>query len=392
MSDPSTSPILLTPGPTQVPEEVLHALAAPVMHHRTAAFRAIFAELSVGLQQIFCTEHPVLTLAGSGTTAFEAAAVSLISPGQCAVTCANGKFAERWQDLYAAYGIDQVRVDVPWGRPIEPDDVAAVLAKTSAAVVTLVHSETSTATATDIEAIAAVTRRHDALLIVDGVTSVASLPMMMDAWGVDCVVCGSQKALMLPPGLGFVALGPRARQRLKSEKGLPSFHLDLRRWLGAYERGDVPYTPPVNLIRGQRTAVARILAHGLTNVWSDTSLRAAATRGALRAMGLTLISTAPSDSVTGAFYPPAAVGDVDDAAFRGALRDRHGIHIAGGQSGRLGDFAGRIFRISHMGHVDLAQTRRGLEAIGAELAAVGAAIDVGAALAAFDRVIERWAV
>ena len=387
MTETGLPQILLTPGPTQVPPDVLQAISQPVIHHRTAAFREIFSELGTLLQHVFCTDHPVLTLAGSGTTAFEAAAVSLACPGQRAVTCANGKFSERWQDLYATYGVEQERVDVPWGEAIDPARVEEALARSGATVVTLVHSETSTATASDVRSIAEIVHRHDALLIVDGITSVAALPLEMDAWSVDCVVCGSQKALMLPPGLGFVALGPRALHRLGAVDGLPAFHLDLRRWLSAYRKGDVPYTPPVNLIRGQRVALQRVVDQGLEQVWKDTSQRASATRAALATMGLALISVAPSDSVTGAFYPTVGDGVIDDGVFRSVLRDHHGIHIAGGQSGRLGDLARRAFRISHMGFIDAAQTRQGLEAIETEFIAAGAAIQAGVALPAFDAVM-----
>ena len=375
---------LLTPGPTAVPEAVLLELAQPVIHHRTKAFQAIFAELSQRLQRVFVTEHPVLTLAGSGTTAFEAAQVSLIAPGTRGLTVAGGKFGERWQDIYNAYGVEQVRIDVPWGAAVDPQQIAETLADNpNIGAVTVVHSETSTGTACDLEAIAQVVNRTDALLIVDGITSVGALPLKMDAWGVDVVVCGSQKALMLPPGLGFVALGPRALQRLEQVPPTHCYNLDLRRWLASWQKNSVPFTPPVNLIRGQRVALQMIEDQGLEEVWRRTARLASAARAAFAAMHLQPISRAPSNSVSGAFYPDG----VDDAAFRAAVRERHGVHIAGGQNGRGAKWQGRIFRISHMGYVDAADTLAALSAIETELIAAGAKITPGSAVAAAGAVL-----
>jgi len=370
---------IMTPGPTDVPPEVLLEMAQPIIHHRTKQFQAIFAELSAALQRLFRTQGPVLTIAGSGTTAFEAAQLSLIEPGQKALTIAGGKFGERWQDVYDTYGIEQVRLEVEWGQAPDVAKVKQALKEHSdVAVVTVVHSETSTATVCDVQAIAELARKTDALLIVDGITSVAALPVEMDAWGIDVLVSGSQKAMMLPPGLGFVGLGERALKRLDKTAGLRSYNLDLRKWLKAHAKNDVPFTPPVSLVRGQLVALKMIEAQGLEAVWQRTATLARATRAALGAMGLVLASDSPSDSVTGAFYPDG----VDDSAFRAAVRDRHGIHIAGGQAGRLGDFKGKVFRVNHMGYVDLGDTLAALAAIEAELINAGVEIKPGAALAA----------
>ena len=374
---------LLTPGPTQVPEPVLRAMAAPLIHHRTSDFREMFADLRFRLAGVFRTSHPVLVLSGSGTTAFEAAQVSLIEPGQTAITCASGKFGERWQDVYDAIGVRQVRVDVAWGSAVQPAQVAAALeTHRDARVVTVVHSETSTATICELKAIAKIVAQTDALLIADGITSVGAIPVEMDRWGIDVLVCGSQKALMLPPGLGYVALGERAQSRLAESHGCPQYHLDLRRWLAAAEKNDTPFTPAISLVRAQHAALELIEREGIENVWARTAQLAAATRAACAAMRLEPVSTAPVDSLSGAFYPTTPNGPVNDAPFRSALRDKHGIHIAGGQKGRLGNFSGRIFRISHMGHVSTEDTLAALEAIETELRNAGAAIDSGAAVAA----------
>jgi aspartate aminotransferase-like enzyme len=372
---------LLTPGPTEVPPAVLLEMAQPIIHHRTKAFQAIFAEVGQRLQRVFRTQHPVLSIAGSGTTAFEAAQISLARPGSKVVSISAGKFGERWQDIYDVYApvLDlkqNIKLNAPWGGAIDPQQVADTLkANPDVSVVTLVHSETSTASACDVKAIAAIVAKTDALLIVDGITSVGAMPVEMDGWGIDALVTGSQKALMLPPGLGFVGLGPRALKRLEEVPARGYYNLDLRRWLKSYKKNDVPFTPPVSLIRGQRVALEMIENEGLEKVWDRCAKLAAATRAAFTAMGLKLISTSPSDSVTGAFYPDG----VDDSKFRAALRNNHAIHIAGGQSGRGASWEGKIFRISHMGYVDAADTIAGLTAIEQELIAAGAKIKTGAA-------------
>ena len=235
-----------------------------------------------------------------------------------------------------------------------------------------------------MQAIAKLTRNtSDALLIVDGITSVGAFECEMDAWGIDCLVTGSQKAMMLPPGLGYVGLGERAIQRIEQRPPAaapPAYDLDLQRWLKSYAKGDVPFTPPVSLIRAQHEALTMIEETGLDTVIANTKKLAAGTRAAFEALGLELCSSSPSASVTGAFYPEG----VDDSAFRAAVRDRHHVHLAGGQDGRGAKWAGKIFRVSHMGYVDAADTRQGLAAIAAELNAAGHPCDAAAALEAFD--------
>ncbi|MCC7192276.1 MAG: alanine--glyoxylate aminotransferase family protein [Phycisphaeraceae bacterium] len=379
---------LLTPGPTSVPEAVLLEMAQPIIHHRTKQFQAIFKDLSERLQKLYRTKGPVLSIAGSGTTAFEAAQISLARPGSKVIAVASGKFGERWQDIYDSYaktlGLEVIKLNVAWGSAVTAAQIEdTIKANPGVSAVALCHSETSTATACAIKAIAAVVSKTDALLLVDGITSVGSIPVEMDAWGIDCLVTGSQKALMLPPGLGFVGLGERALKRLEEVKPQGYYNLDLRRWLKSWQKNDVPFTPPVSLIRGQRVALEMIEAEGLENVWTRANRLAAAGRAAFLAMGLKLCSSSPSDSVTGAFYPDG----VDDKKFRAAVRDNHGVHIAGGQSGRGAAWEGKIFRISHMGYVDAGDTLAGLAAIESELRSSGATIAAGSAVAAAGKVL-----
>ncbi|WP_432797945.1 pyridoxal-phosphate-dependent aminotransferase family protein [Poriferisphaera sp. WC338] len=377
---------LLTPGPTAVPQEVLNELAQPIIHHRTKQFQAIFGDLSAKLQKIFKTEGPVLSIAGSGTTAFEAAQICLAKPGSKVITCAGGKFGERWQDVYDVYAkflnLEQIKINFDWGKAAPVDQIKKALDENpDVSVVTICHSDTSTATASDVQAIAALTQKTDALLIVDGITSVGAFECEMDAWGIDCLVTGSQKAMMLPPGLGYVGLGKRALARLDAiEHDLPAYNLDLRKWVKSHAKNDVPFTPPVALIRGQNVACDLILKDGLEAKIAETKKLAAASRAAFVAMGLTLASESPSDSVTGVYYPEGVV----DGKFRGAVRDNHGVHIAGGQDGRGAKWKGKIFRISHMGYVDFEDTSVAFGAMEAELIAQGVAIEPGTAVKAFE--------
>ncbi|WP_428388744.1 pyridoxal-phosphate-dependent aminotransferase family protein [Mucisphaera sp.] len=381
---------LLTPGPTAVPPEVLAEMAKPIIHHRTKAFQAIFAELSEMLQKLFVTSGPVLSIAGSGTTSYEAAQVSLVKPGSKALTIAGGKFGERWQDVYDTYAkalcVEQVRINVDWGHAVDPAQVEQALKDhPEISVVTLVHSETSTATVSDAKRIAEVVQKTDALLLVDGITSVGAMPVEQDAWGIDVLVTGSQKAMMLPPGLGFVGLGERALRRLDEVQPGPYYNLDLRKWVKSHAKNDVPFTPPVSLIRAQKVACEMILGVGLEATHRRTRLLAEGTRAALKAMGLSLVSHSPSDSVTGAYYPSG----VDDSALRAAVRDKHGVHLAGGQDGRGDKWKGRVFRLSHMGYVDAEDTRVALGALEAELSLLGDDFkpEAGTAVRVFDEVV-----
>jgi len=378
---------LLTPGPTAVPPEVLNEMAQPIIHHRTKQFQGIFEELCGQLQQILRTQGPVLSIAGSGTTAFEAAQVSLVKPGSKVLTIAAGKFGERWQEDYDAYAsylnIEQLKINHDWGTDAPIDQIQQTLNDNpDISIVTVVHSETSTATASDVKKIASLTQQTDALLLVDGITSVGAMPVEQDEWGIDVLVTGSQKAMMLPPGLGYVGLGERALKRLEAVEPGPCYNLDLRKWHKSWKKNDVPFTPPVSLIRGQKVACDLILKEGLGNIHKRTRSLADGTRAAYQAMGLKLISDSPSDSVSGAFYPE----NVDDSAFRKALRENHNVHIAGGQDGKGASWAGKIFRISHMGFVDKDDTIAGLTAIETELRNAGG-IDVapGTAVAAFEK-------
>ncbi len=366
--------LLLTPGPTPLPDEVREAMRAPMLHHRTDAFRAIQREVNAGLRRVFRTSGPVVSIAGSGTAAFEAAQLSLARPGDCVVTCASGKFGERWQAVYEraarAHGLTNVRVSAEWGAPIDPQAVdEALAAHPQASVVTLVHSETSTATVSDARAIAEIVRARapEALLIVDGITSVGAFQVETDAWGLDAVVSGSQKALMCPPGIGFVALAPRALERLRSfgAEGSPlaPLYLDLSAQIEAAESDSWAFTAPVTLVYALRAALRLIEHKGLEARWARVRRLATATRSALEAGGLRLASSSPSDSVT-AVWLPEGCGD----EIRARCEEAWGVQLAGGQ----GPWKGRVVRMSHMGAIGEEETIAGVEALLGALEEAGA--------------------
>lgn len=378
--------ILLTPGPTPLPPDVREAMSQPIIHHRTPEYQALQKDCDRALQKVFRTAGPVVTLVGSGSAAVEAAQLSLVSPGDTVVSCASGRFGERWQEVYdriaPRFGITNIKVTAPWGDPIAPALLETTLRKhPDATVVTVVHCETSTATETDIRALVPVMRRHapKALLVVDGVSSVGAVPLEMDDWDVDVVLSASQKALMMSPGLAFAALGERAVARLEAGATggvVAPMYLDLREHLKAHEKNLALFTQAVSLMFGLRTALDLALAGGVESAWRRTSRFAQASRTALQRMGLRLMSNAPCDAVTGVFYPDG-VGD----ELRKACEARHGVQFAAGQDAWLG----RALRMSHMGFVNADDTLAGLTAIATELKALrpklGAGADAGLELA-----------
>jgi aspartate aminotransferase-like enzyme len=335
---------LFTPGPTMVPEDLMLEMARPMEHHRTAFFREVAKELHELLQYLFQTKAKCLTFTGSGTSAMEGAIVGCCPPGHKALVVDNGKFAERWVKVCTTFGIEHTRLPLPMGVGAKVADIQKALdADPKIDTVILVHSETSTAALSDVEGIARLTQRRNALLVVDGITAVGALPVKMDEWGVDAYVTGSQKALMLPPGLAFAAISDRAWQRIDSGK-MPTLYNDLKAYRKSMETWDSPFTPNVSLVRGAVYSLRKIKQRGLENIWVETALMARATRAAAVAMGLEIFPKDPVDSVTAVTVPAG----VDEAALRKTMRGKYGFQIAGGQ----GDLVGKIIRFSHMGYVD----------------------------------------
>lgn len=332
---------LLTPGPTQVPPEVALRMSQPLIHHRTPEFSQIFREVQEGLGWLFQTSQPVLTLSASGSGAMEAAVANLCSPGDRVVVVNGGKFGERWLNICAATGLDAHEIKVTWGEAVSVAAVADALRRDTKAVL-MQASETSTTVLHPTREIAALTRASDALLVVDGITAVGATDVRMDEWGIDVLITGSQKALMLPPGLAFIALSEKAWRATQTAR-LPRFYFDLQKERKAHAKHTTAYTPAVSLLTGLHEVLRLLRREGLEGICTRHALLMQATRAAVEAMGLRLLATDhPSPAATGVWLP----GRVDGVRLLTYMRDRMGVDIAGGQD----HLTGKIVRIAHIGY------------------------------------------
>jgi serine---pyruvate transaminase len=371
---------LFTPGPTSVPPETLIELAKPVHHHRTGEFRAMFNEVQTLLQYVYQTKNSVYTITGSGTAAAEAGIVNAIAPGKKVLNVSNGKFAERWAQICRTYGIECKELKLEYGQHTTPQQIEQELKADRYDAVILVHSETSTGTTCDLEGIGKVVRKGgETLLIVDGITSIGALPFKMDEWGVDVAITGSQKALMLPPGLGFVAFSNRAWAAVEANKSTKDFYLDIKKYKKSIADGDTPFTPANTLIEALRVSLKMIQDETIEMVVKRTRVTAEAFRQGVKALGFELFSQQPADSVTSVKYPEG----VSDKDFRGHLKSKHNIHIAGGQ----GTMEGKIFRVNHMGYSDAYDALAVVAAIEHTLKKLGRPVEFGKGVAAAQRVL-----
>jgi aspartate aminotransferase-like enzyme len=348
---------LLTAGPTPVPERVLLAMARPMLYHRAPAFTECLREVQDSLRWLMQTKQLPLVIAGSGTAGMDAAVANFLHTGDKAVVIRGGKFGERWGRICQAYGIECVFVDVEWGKGVDPKAVAAALdANPGVRAVYATASETSTATKHDVEAIARVTSsREDVLLCVDAITAVGVFEVPVDQWGIDVTVVGSQKALMLPPGLAMVVVSDKG-WKANERANLPRFYLDLSRERKSQDKGETAFTPAVSLVVGLREALRMLKEETLPGVWNRHERLAKATRAAAGGLGLELFSSSPTNAVT-AYRVPSGL---DGAAIIKQMRTRYGITIAGGQD----HLKGKILRIAHIGYIsefDIITAISGLE-------------------------------
>lgn len=372
---------LFTPGPTMVPEDVMLEMARPMEHHRTGFYRDMQKELNELLGYLFQTKAMCLTITGSGTAAMEGAIVGCCPPGHKALVIHNGKFAERWAKVCKTFAIEHQTLDIEWGRGAKAADVSkAMAADPKIDTVIVVHSETSTAAVSDVAGIARVTKERGALLLVDGITAVGAIPVKMDEWGVDVYVTGSQKAMMLPPGLAFAAVSDRAWARIDSGK-TPTLYNDFKAYRKSLETFDSPYTPAVTLARGATYVLKQIKQRGLESIWAETALLAKAMRAAGEAIGLKVFAPDAVDSVTAFTVPPG----VDEGKLRKTMRGRFGFQIAGGQ----GELTGKIIRFSHMGYVDAFDTLGAIAALELSLMEQGYQLTLGAGGAAAQKVFAQ---
>ncbi|HMP03921.1 MAG TPA: alanine--glyoxylate aminotransferase family protein [Gemmatales bacterium] len=366
---------LLTPGPSPVPEETLLELARPVPYHRTPEARQILAEVLDGLKYVFQTQNDVIVHTASGTGAVESAQVNAVPRGGKAICAFAGRFGERWHQLWQAYGIESIPVTAPWGQAVQPGQIAQALADhPDAQAVCVVHSETSTGVKHDIEAIGAVVAASPAVLIVDGVSSTACLECRTDDWHVDLHCTGSQKALMLPPGLSFVSVSAKAWKKIEANPHRQSFYFDLIKARKKLGDPDTTFTPAHTLLRALRLSLARIRTEGIENVWKRHARLAAAARVGVQALGLQLFAHPPAEGLT-TFEVPEGI---EGKQLLSKLEKQFGLKLAGGQD----QLQGKICRLAHMGYVDFFDTLAALSGLEMALGEMGYPVVPGTAVAA----------
>src|SRR6266480_1361692 len=363
---------LLTPGPTPVPPEVLAAISRPVVHHRGPDFKPVYERTLARLREVFLTERDVLLFAAAGTGAMESAVANLCSAGERVLVVSAGHFGERWRAIAAAYGPEVETLEYAWGEIPAADDVAGCLRELGGAkAVFLTHSETSTGVVCDLQAISAAAGEQGALSVVDAVSSLGAVPVETDAWGLDAVVSGSQKALMTPPGLAMVSVSERA---WAARGEAPRFYFDWERTRKAQAALDAPFTPPVSLVAGLDVALGMLLDAGLEAVFDRHVRLGRACREGAKAMGLELFS--PDDDRSAVVTAIRTPDRVDSTEIVSTLRDRFGITIATGQ----GELKERIFRIGHIGYFDVFDITTALAAVELALAEAGVEIERGLAV------------
>ncbi len=364
---------IFTPGPVPVPSEVLIEMAKPIIHHRTAEFESIFAEVREGLKYVYQTTQEVFILAASGTGAMEASVSNTLSRGDKALVVNGGKFGERWSKICKAYGVEVEEIKVEWGHAVKPADIESALEKDKSIKAVLIQaSETSTGVMHPTKEIAQITqKRDDVILIVDGITGVGVFPLPFDELGIDVLVGGSQKAFMLPPGLSFAAMSDKAWSFYENSD-LPKFYLDFKSCQKSAEKNTTPYTPAVTLIIGLAEVLKRFQSEGIENMHRRHATLSRATKEGMEAIGLELFTKeTPSTALTTVVAPP----DIGAAKVIAGLRDRFGITVAGGQD----EAKGKIFRISHIGDIDKTDTLSVISAVECVLNDLGYSFDFGAA-------------
>jgi aspartate aminotransferase-like enzyme len=380
-ANPFLKQYLMTAGPTPVPPAVSQAMAAPMIYHRAPAFDELYERVLARLPYVFRTENPVLTFSASGSGAMESAAANLVRPGKKALVLAAGKFGERWLQLGEAYGAELVRHEPGWGERIDPADVDRLLTEhPDVEVVFGTFSETSTGIVNDVAAIAEVVRKHGAIYAVDAVSGLGAAELRQDEWGIDVVVAGSQKALMIPPGLGFASVSQRALDYAADTGSQPPhrFYFDWNRNAKAQAKGASAFTPAVGLFNGLDVALGMIQDEGIDNVWARHALLARATRAGAAALGLEIFGDADerSNVVTAIELP----GDVDGGKVPGALR-KLGITANGGQD----HLKGKILRIAHCGYFGAFDILTSLSGLEIALHQLGHEVEHGAGVGAAQK-------
>jgi aspartate aminotransferase-like enzyme len=372
---------LLAPGPTPVPPEVLAAMSMPVIHHRSQDFIPILDSAKKGLKWLFQTENDVLILCSTGSGGMVGAVNNFFNPGEKVLVINGGKFGERWTKICRAYGLDVHEINVTWGEVVDPEDVAAALKNdTSIKGVFVQATETSTGVQYDIEKLAEVIRHSgDALFVVDAISALVAHDLRPDDWGIDIMVGGSQKGLMLPPGLAFVSVSERAWQRAETCTNT-HFYFDFKKERAGLAKNQTNFTSAVSLIIGLNESLKLLQDEGLENVFKRHSRLAFATREAMKSLGLSLYAkSSPSNSVTAVLAPEG----LDGQEIYKTLREKYGVTTAGGQDSAKG----KIFRIAHLGYAGIFDVIIAVSAVEMVLRGMGYPFNLGSGVARAEEIL-----
>jgi len=376
---------LLTPGPTPVPEETLLELAKPVVYHRTPEARKLLGEVLEDLKYVYQTASAVIPLTCSGTGGLEAALVNSVTQGSKVICLSAGRFGERWRSICKAFGIEAVAVTAPYGQAVQPEQLERALAQHPDAVaVCATLSETSTGVAHDIAAFGRLTAQSPALLLVDAISSLGVMECRTDDWHIDLCVTGSQKALMLPPGLAFVSVSDRAWKQIEKNSTPRTFYFDLKKARAQLETCDTPFTPAHTLLAALKVSLKRIRAEGIEQIWARQALNARAARTGFQAMGLELFASRPTDGLTVVRVPE----EIDGVVLLNKLEKQYGLKLAGGQD----HLKGKIIRLAHMGYIDQFDVLSALAGVELVLIEMGYGIEPGAGLAAAQSIFAQAVV
>ncbi len=372
--------LLMIPGPTPIPPQVAAAMSQPMINHRGEAFFSLFDEVSQGLRSLFRTEQPVYIFPGAGSGGWEAALVNTLNPGDTVLSVSVGDFGERWVKVAKALGFTLERLIAEPGQAADPSRIAERLAADKSGVIKAVlvqHNETSTGITNDVQAIAKVVREHGALIMVDSVSGLGALPLEFDAWDLDVVLTGAQKALMCPPGLSMIAFSERARAASETSK-IPRFYWDLQAVHSSYLKRQTPYTPAITLFYALQASLRMIQAETVEGAWARHRLMGEMCRAGVKAMGLSLLAkdeTYASNSVTAVLSP------IEPKKLRKTAREQLGVQLAGGQA----ELEATIFRIGHLGYVTPNDVIQALAATEMALTLNGFQVELGAAVAAAQK-------
>lgn len=360
---------LFTPGPVPLPPSVIKALGQQIIHHRTPEFTKIFLETRQNLQKLLNTQRDVLMFASSGTGAMEACIVNFFSQNDKVLVINAGKFGERWRDLGKSFGLNVIDYQIEWGKTYEIEKVNQIVKDNPDIKGILVqHSETSTTTLHNLKLLADISNNlDDCLLVVDGITSVGVYRVFPEEIGIDLLITGSQKALMLPPGLSILYYSEKAEKRLENSN-LPKYYFSVKAESKKQLKGQTAYTPAINLIVALNESLNIIFQEGLENLEKRHSILAQMTREAMREIGLKLLSESPANSATGVYTPE----NIDADIFRKELQ-KIGVRVAGGQD----HLKGKIIRIAHMGYFDYLDMIEVISAIEITLYKMGYSLELG---------------